>query len=330
MKISKIILSLILGCAFAFSAFTFAACKVSGGEAAPSEQTPSGSNSGDTNNNGGNNNSQDGNKDDKTQEFSDILYTILTDKYYDDLRIESRDNGMVVHNNMKPIPYKFLRNRGHNVDAYLDGTLDAFASSYIYDSDKNHIYVSVKAENVSISQYGNYYTNYVLKYPLTDQEYDEYINLCEGGYLQGLLFIQELDNQKTPEMLSKVNIAKITYDTMVEEFPDLTINVNNYNEMDIDISFADLEKICISIRKKSNSNMMKNEIGFVDMRYKKLAHPNVYDDNAIYVAKPTSVNYDIDKYYSIIQNITSFGYGTNINTTNPYNLYEIKTALQFL
>ena len=30
------------------------------------------------------------------------------------------------------------------MDAYLDGTLNAFASSYIYDNDHNHIYVSVK------------------------------------------------------------------------------------------------------------------------------------------------------------------------------------------
>ena len=200
----------------------------------------------------------------------------------------------------------------------MDGTLDVFASSYIYDSDKNHIYVSVKAENVSTSQYGNYYTNYVLKYPLTDQEYEEYTYLCEGEYVQGLFFIQELDNQKTPEMLSKVNIAKRTYEYMIEYFPKGDKNPNKYQKLEIDVTDIDMSKMCVSIRGINYSTSSKSTIGQIELYYKKLARPNVYDNNAIYVADPTSVNYDIDKYYSIIQNITSFGYGTQIKHASPY------------
>ena len=265
-----------------------------------------------------------GNNDDNKEkiEHSKIMDALVQDDYYQDLVTQVWDNHLEIKNNMKPIPYKFLRNHGHNVDAYLDGTLNAFASSYIYDNDKNHIYVSVKAENVSNSQYGNYYTNYVLKYPLTNQEYEEYTYLCKDEYLQGLLFIQELDNQKTPEMLSKVNIAKYTYDYMIEYYPKGDKNPNKYQNLEVDVYYVDMTKICVSIRGINKSNLSKSTIGYIELSYKKMARPYEYDGDAIYVTDPTSVNYDIENYYTTIQNITSFSYGTNIKYANPYPNYK--------
>ena len=216
------------------------------------------------------------------------------------------------------LPYKFLREHGHNVEAYLNGTLNAFASSYIYDNDKNHIYVSVKAENVSNSQYGNHYTNYVLKYPLTDQEYDEYTNFCKEGFLQGLLFIQELDNQKTPEIVNKINVSKTTYDLMVKEYTDSILNVDNYNKMEIDVYKADMESVSISIRESTIANSRKSYIGFVKLDYKLLANPDVYDNDVVYIDSPISVRFDTDGYKKSMENITSFSYGTTINRSSPY------------
>ena len=264
-----------------------------------------------------------GNNNDETQEFSSILDKILTDKYYTDLDYYVRAHSNAITPELKPIPYNFLRNHGHNVDAYLDGTLDAFASSYIYDNDKNHIYVSVKAENVSNSQYGNYYTNYVLKYPLTNQEYEEYTYLCKGEYLQGLFYIQELDNQKTPEMLSKANVAKKTYDKMIEKYPNTLLNPEKYNSLEVDILALNDNKISMNIRNGSKSNYLKTKIGSLDFRQTEYTKLYKYDNDVYYLFDPVEVfALDFDNYPYSLQNITSFSYGTNIKYANPYPNYK--------
>ena len=267
-----------------------------------------------------------GNNNDETTEFSDILSNILTEENRD-LWQKVYDNGFRISNDVKPIPYKFLRNHGHNVSAYLDGTLDVFASSYIYDNDKNHIYVSVKAENVSYSQYGNYYTNYVLKYPLTNQEYEEYTYLCKGGYVQGLFYIQELDNQKTPEIVNKINVQKETYNKMIKQYTKSNnINFKKYFSIDMDIYTFNTDEIEISIRNGSSSNMFSNNIGFITL----LPNPTSagvesYDNNVMKLGNAAKVNYkNLEEYQSSLQNITSFSYGTNISHTNPYNVYDVK------
>lgn len=327
-KISKKIATFVLASAMVLAPLGIAACKTTGNTTTPTNQTQT--NNGGTNNNGNSNNNgnnnQGGNKDDGSQEFSSILNKILDDDYYISLREKAFEQNLEITNDMKPIPYKFLRNNSHNVDAYLDGTLDAFASSYIYDNDHNHIYVSVKAENTSSSKYGNFYTDYVLKYSLTNQEYEEYTYLCDGEYLQGLLFIQELDNQKKPEMLSKVNIAKDTYKKMLELYPKTLLNPERYNSLEIDILELNENKITMSIRNGSKSNYIQSKIGILDFRQTEYTELRKYDGNVYYLVDPVELfALDIDNYPSSLQNITSFGYGTQIDNLNPYHHYDLKS-----
>ena len=334
MKPNKIVLSLIFVFIFMFSVCVFTACSpncqgliIPNNQSSSEDSTSNSTNSGDTNNNSGNSNNQSGDSDGKTQEFSSVLDKVLNDELYLNLRNKFiKNNYIVKSNDMLPIPYKFLRNHGHNVDAYLDGILDAFASSYIYDNDKNHIYVSVKAENVSNSRYGNFYTNYVLKYPLTDQEYDEYIYLRKGYYLQAYLFIQELDNQKTPEMLSKVNIAKQTYEYMINSYGKSVLNPNKYNSIEIDITNLNENMISVSLRSKSNKNYYATTIGFANLEtIPDYTRVYKYDNDVYYIVDAYQVNVlDLDKYPSSLQKITSFGdmHNGNYIYKNPYNYYD--------
>ena len=252
--------------------------------------------------------------------LSDITKTIETDSYYRGLGQKNTNNNYIITQDVMPIPYKFLRNHGHNVDAYLDGTLDVFASSYIYDNDKNHIYVSVKAENVSSSQYGNYYTNYVLKYPLTNQEYEDYITLSKSACIQSLFFIQELDNQKTPEMLSKVNIAKTTYEYMIKSYAKSVLNPNKYNSIEIDITNLNENMISVSLRGASLKNSYTTAIGFADLEtIPDYTRVYKYDNDAYYIVDAYQVNVlKRDEYKNSLQNITSFSYGDRFTGTNPY------------
>lgn len=260
----------------------------------------------------------------QTDEHSKIVNNLLHDEYYRNLAYKLANSGEVISKDMLPVPYKFLREEGKDVDAYLNGTLNAFASSYMYDNDKNHLYVSVKAENKSYSEYGNYYTNYVLKYPLTDQESEEYLYLCKGEYLQGLLFIQELDIQKNPEVLSKVNIAKVTYEGLVDLKNAPEINVDKFHTVEVDVLKATSDDFSIDIRCPASSSYIATtkkrtlNIALVS----NYAHPQQYDNNVFWYASPTAGDLSFDDYLSSTKNITSFGYGQRILNSNPYYAFS--------
>lgn len=319
-KLAKRLATLALAGAMVLAPLGLAACSANcQGIVVPNNQTqatPGGNTNGGNTNPGGNTNSND----DKGLELSDITKKLMTDDYYLNIAHTILYDSTKTEKNMLPVPYKFLKQHGHDVDAYLDGTLNAFASSYIYDNDKNHIYVSVKAENVSYHEYGNYYTNYVLKYPLTNQEYDEYVYLNKGGYVQGLLFIQELDNQKTPEIVNEINIAVSSYDDMIEDYTlSKNVNLNNYHKVEIDVFTVNKNEIEISVRNSSTANSESNKIGFIKMSPTVTARIETYDNNVNRVGFPERVDYNHqDEYQSSLQNITSFSYGYNIINASPY------------
>lgn len=259
--------------------------------------------------------------------YSSILQTLFSNDYYVKLAYQVMDESRTLTKEMLPIPYNFLREKGKNVDAYLDGTLNAFASSYMYADDLNNLYVSVKAENLSTSTYGNYYTNYVLKYKLTDQESEEYIYLCKDESLQGLLFIQELDIQKKPEILTEVNIAKYSYDRAVEDVPSIVKNLSKYDKVEIDFGEASIDNITLLIRKSTTQNYNKNTVGKLELdlsQSKMWSNPREYDNNVLYYGDPLSADYVLDKYASSMENIIAFGYGQRIKHAVPYDfaLYD--------
>ena len=322
-KIVKKIATLMLAGAMALAPIGIAACTANCGVINnPTEQTQPNTPGGNTGTNPGGNNDDD--KENIIDNLSDITKTVETDSYYRSLGERCRKNNRILDPDMKPIPFKFLRNHGHNVDAYLDGTLDVFASSYIYDDDKNHIYVSVKAENVSTHQYGNYYTNYVLKYPLTNQEYSDYVTLSKNGAIQAFYFIQELDNQKTPEIVNQINVQKETYNKMITEYTkNKNININNYNAFCIDLINFNNDEINISIRGASTSNNSRTLIGNLQITPSSFTQMHTYDNNVLYMGFAERVYFDhLDKYKDSLQNITSFSYGEKFTGTNPYP-YEL-------
>ena len=313
MKPNKIILSLIFVFIFIFSAFTFTACSSNcQGLTIPSNQSSGGGNT-----SGG----SDSNGDENQQKYSDIVTKLMTDDYYFNIARTILFDSTKLEKYMLPVPYKFLRERGHNVDAYLEGTLNVFASSYIFDNDHNHIYVSVKAENVSYHEYGNYYTNYVLKYSLTNQEYEDNITLSKSGSLQSLFFIQELDNQKSPEIVNQINIAVSSYDDMIEGYltaPD--INFNKYRQIDVDVYTCNKDELEVSIREAGPSNMFTSKIGKIKLLPSLLVGFATYDNNVKYMSQPAAMNYgNLAEYQSSVQDITAFSYGSQVTGTNPYS-----------
>lgn len=171
---------------------------------------------------------EEGEKDSK--EYCQILQTVLTGDYYKNLI----DSQQYLHFNspkFNPAPFKFLEQQGHNMDSIKKGALMCDTYIYFVENNKNNLYMSVKTDNAA----GDV-TNYVLKYNITNKEYDDLKMLYAGNYIQAPLFIQEMDNQKTPTIESCVSVTYNTYKMLLDYFnTDSKKDIFNSDSIDIDI-----------------------------------------------------------------------------------------------
>ena len=146
--------------------------------------------------------------------YSKILTDVLNSSYYNGLLDEFHAGTSKGSNYLAPVPYHFLSEQGFNVENIKNSSYDLVSSSYI-SNNKNELVVIT-----SLTQTNNnnaYKTIYQLKYNLTNQEYKDFIMLSEGDYIQSTFFIQELDNHKTPTVISEFKINKETYNKMVSK-----------------------------------------------------------------------------------------------------------------
>ena len=219
LKIAKKLISLILCITMSFGVTVLGACSNS-------------QNSQSSNNNGqddsGNNINQNDDKSENNmnevlKKYSKILQTVLTDKYYTDLldtyvaaresqsTLEPDDDIKLNHKYYSACPLPFFKKQGHDITAIINGNLNCGAKYFYKNSEPNNLYCYAQVENIGLSF--NYYTCYLLKYSVTEQEKND-IELLYGingyAYIQAPLFMQELSNQKTPQILNKSNIRTKT------------------------------------------------------------------------------------------------------------------------
>ncbi|MDE5721910.1 MAG: hypothetical protein K2I30_04125 [Clostridia bacterium] len=209
----KLLITLLAAVATVFGALTFTACNVTGGTT-----------DGDTD------------KTEPTTQYSQILQNVLTDSYYAEILDSPEKNSNRITPVYGPTPFKFLQQRGHDVAAYKSGALKAESIAYVKNDDTSTLYLSTRVKNVGNT---NYYTNYILKYNLTKQEYSDLYMLHSEKYMQAGLFIQELDKQKTAVVESETNYTTTTYRNFENLFTYNTDfkNFVDYNQFDI-IDFA--------------------------------------------------------------------------------------------
>lgn len=195
-KVAKSIASLALCSTMLFGIGSLSACKNNNPTVAPGNQTEqSGTDSTESNN--------------ELPKYSQILQTVLTDSYYKGLANEMRNNLTI--NKYRAIPFSFLQEHGHDVNNVKNDNLSCTCRFYFKQNDKNNLYCFLNVEN---SANENYYTNYNLKYNISNTEYNEITMLVKGEYLQSTLFMQELDNQKIPVIINKMNVNKTTFDNL--------------------------------------------------------------------------------------------------------------------
>ncbi len=171
------------------------------------------------------------NPDNKYSKYSQILQNVLTDQYYKNLiitdRFASKDYGnknSYAHPKFKAIPYGFLEDEGYDAEKIKDRGNNIYVHSNMYTIG-NDLFIELTVETKAST---NYYTQYIVKYNLTNQELKElnalFVNVrsdrhkdCKVTNYQAPFFVQELSYHKNAELISKMHI---TYDGI--------LGVNNY------------------------------------------------------------------------------------------------------
>ncbi len=224
--------------------------------------------------------------------YSPALQAVLNSDYYNKQITKAKNgqfhavNGYSVANNVfGQIPYTFLEGEGYDVDELKTTDVEITALTYTYEGKENELYNLV---NVSYNTKDRYISQYLLKYKISDQEYKDLKMLINGNYIQTGLFVQELNNFHTPEVVSHYNIGYDAYNTILsalgranpikakiekglETFSISNIYPENNYSIDLQIfgktdSSTDISKILttkIDFRSLSNAHFENNvfEIG---------------------------------------------------------------------
>lgn len=222
-------------------------------------------------NNPGGNGGGNGNQT-QTTKYSAILEAVLNDAEYNALieKLTAGDKQIGTGNYFEPHPYAFLAKQGHNISDIKDDKLNCFTTSYTIGNDKNNLYVTTRVENKSSTPY---YSCYLLKYSLTNQEYDDLKMLHEGEYIQSPLFIQKLSEKKTPSVEYNAKITTSAYDRLLnrirknnsEDFK----NMFGSQDMEIDFCGFSTESKIFTINMRSpimyNNTLEHSEVQFYNI-----------------------------------------------------------------
>lgn len=141
----------------------------------------------------------------QTNGYSDLLNSLLEDSAANTLINRAREDGRICSSaEFDPHPYAFLQKQGHNVNAIKNGELKCTTQTFVKDSEPNNLYMLTYVENDAATPY---YTEYLLKYELTEKEMYDYNMLHEDLYAQTFLINNAISKAKTPTIVSKANIT---------------------------------------------------------------------------------------------------------------------------
>ena len=259
---------------------------------------------GDTTTPGGNGTTPGGNV--TESKYSQILQNILDSSYYQSIiDIYNNQNHAYSTNINSPIPYTFLEKEGIDVESIKDEELECRSIAYIMNEDTSKLYLSVLAETTA-----GYYANYILSYPLTQQEYEDLYMLHDGSYLQAGLFIQELDAQKTAKVESHINVELDTFNGLENIFRYDCENYiqNKYVLIDF-IKVGDGAKFTVNVRTMPPSNK-KMIIDNQELRTINCSSDNNsfrYDNSIVNMFNASFFNIDdLKEFESTVKPITYF------------------------
>ena len=245
-------------------------------------------------------------------EYSQLLEDILESEYYNRLS-DDYFNNRVFGAEVDRLPSGFLENEGYDISTFSENQVEYHTISYVKNDDTNSLYVSTRIRNDGPDKY---YSCYTLKYKISDQEYEDYYMLNEGGYIQSSYFIQELSEQRNPEEVHSVKVTRDYYNNFYKALTNAdsyVLDLFNTKSVDIDFLNIDLSNETLDVVVRTSPN---NKHDFIydnaSIRYLSL-EPAIFDsvstlpyDNTIFTG-PTYVNAtNADEYKTNSDEITYF------------------------
>ncbi len=185
------------------------------------KNTPAVGNGGDTSTSGGDNDKNDDNNEEKPySNYSKILQNVLTDDYYLGLiNRRNQDSSFLSTGFFDAHPYGFLEDEGYNIDLIKNGVIKCKTMAYILDEEPNNLYI---ATNVETNTATPYYTEYLIRYTLTEQEKADYHLLHKDKYLFAVFMNDEISRQKTPTVISKLKCTVEAHEKLYENLKELS------------------------------------------------------------------------------------------------------------
>lgn len=176
-----------------------------------------------------NNNSNDQSQ---LENYSELLQNVLTNDYYNSLIDSARAGNDALYEtpNFRSIPYAFLEDEGYDVNAIRSGEITCFASAYVINAEPNNLYVKAF---VSSNTATPYYTQYLLKYELTDQEMKDYHMLHDELYIQACFINDMISQMKTPTIISENKITIDAYNNLKKSLAKYNLTSTLLNGADL-------------------------------------------------------------------------------------------------
>lgn len=179
---------------------------------------------GDEPNNDPTNNSQtDQNNHENSENYKDyskLLQNVISNTDYQNI-ISNHKNGNLSDAELtrQSHPYAFLETKGHDVSKIKSGELQCYTNAYYFQNSLNDLYMMVAVED------SNCFTNYLLKYTLSDTEMREYIDMYNiatstgsGHFAYQLFFMNDqISKDKEVSIQSEAKISKKAYNDIHED-----------------------------------------------------------------------------------------------------------------
>lgn len=179
---------------------------------------------------------------DKLSSYSSLIQGMLTDQDYRIL-LSNADNNPILLTSayFDPHPYAFLEDQSHNVEKIKEGLLECNTQAFTKEEDPNALYIATYVENE-----GGYYSEYMLKFNLTEKEMEDYKTFHNKHFVQAVFLNDWISANKTVTIVSKMNVDIETHNGLAK-----TLVVNDKVLQNLDVWKRDLFLIFSSADKES-------------------------------------------------------------------------------
>ena len=174
----------------------------------------------------------------KFKKYSKLIQNVLANAEYNKI-ISDHRYGIITDEKLSSYmhPFGFLEDEGYDINAIKSGNVKCYSRPFFYNDQPNTLYFVIGVEN------SDCFTNYMIKYDLTEKERKEYLELCnlsinyDGGHCtyQTFFINDQISKDKKATIVSESYINKSLYNSLHESISGYDLAHDAINT----ISFSD-------------------------------------------------------------------------------------------